>query len=98
MVDRHDIYTDLLGRNAPTASSSLIPQFVLLGLINWSEVSVLESLGLQLVEILLQLAFSLNTDRLVYLRSLDMWSLRVLEGAWFTLMFLDVEMPLLSRI
>jgi len=32
------------------------------------------------------------------LRSLDMWSLRVLEGAWFTLMFLDVEMPLLSRI
>ena len=85
-------------RNAPTASSSLILQFVLLGLINWSEVSVLESLGLQLVEILLQLAFSLNTDRLVNLRSLDMWSLRVLEGAWFTLMFLDVEMPLLSRI
>ena len=59
-------------RNAPTASSSLILQFVLLGLINWSEVSVLESLGLQLVEILLQLAFSLNTDWLVYLWSLDM--------------------------
>jgi len=25
---------------------------------------------------------SLNIDRLVYLRSLDMWSLRVLEGTW----------------
>ena len=52
----------------------------------------MESFSLNPKENLLQLASFLKRDRLVYLRSLDMWSLRVLVCAqWFTLTFLNVR-------
>jgi len=51
----------------------------------------MEYLRLELRKVPLLLASSLHRDLLVYVRSLDMWSLRVFVGAWFTLMLLDVR-------
>ena len=77
-------------------ASSLLASCVLLNvlqkyLIKWIKLDLTESLSLQPEQILLQLACSLHKDRLVFLRSLDIWSLHVTVGAWFTLLISDVR-------
>jgi len=80
---------DLLGQNAPSAFSSLascvLHNVLQRYLIKCIKLDVTESLSLQPEQILSQLASSLHKDRLVFLRSLDMWSLHFTVGAWFTL-------------